>query len=86
MLAELPHLQDIVIYPVNVALARYATGDRIRHPFLLHYGDDDVLHNLDGWVHTNNDHQAIEAGIKKGKNVFPMHQFKVQTSQALRIY
>jgi hypothetical protein len=40
------------IYPLNVALARYTTGDTMRHAFLLHYGDDDVMHDLDGWFHT----------------------------------
>lgn len=73
------------IYPVNVALARYTTGDAVRHAFLLHYGDDDVMHDLDGWFHTYNGRQTIEAGIKEGKNVFQMHHFKVRTSQALRL-
>lgn len=73
------------IYPVNVALARYTTGDTVRHAFLLHYGDDDVMHDLDGWFHTYNGRQTIEAGIKEGKNVFQMHHFKVRTSQALRL-
>lgn len=73
------------IYPLNVALARYTTGDKVRHAFLLHYGDDDVMHDLDGWFHTYNGRQTIEAGIKEGKNVFQMHHFKVRTSQALRL-
>jgi hypothetical protein len=73
------------IYPLNVALARYTTGDTMRHAFLLHYGDDDVMHDLDGWFHTYNGRQTIEAGIKEGKNVFQMHHLKVRTSQALRL-
>ena len=73
------------IYPVDVALARYTTGDTVRHAFLLHYGDDDVMQDLDGWFHTYNGRQTIEAGIKEGKNVFQMHHFKVRTSQALRL-
>ncbi len=78
-------VNDCFIYPLNVALARYTTGDKVRHAFLLHYGDDDVMHDLDGWFHTYNGRQTIEAGIKEGKNVFQMHHFKVRTSQALRL-
>ena len=73
------------IYPLDVALARYTTGDTVRHAFLLHYGDDDVTHDLDGWFHTYNARQTIEAGIKEGKNVFQMHHFKVRTAPALRL-
>ena len=76
---------DCFIYPLNVALARYTTGDTVRHAFLLHYGDDDVTHDLDGWFHTYNARQTIEAGIKEGKNVFQMHHFKVRTAPALRL-
>ena len=38
------------------------------------------MHDLDGWFHTYNGRQTIEAGIKEGKNVFQMHHFKVRTS------
>lgn len=76
---------DHFIYPLNVALARYTTGDTLRHAFLLHYGDDDVIHDLNGWFHAYNARQTVEAGIKEGKNVFQMHHFKVRTSQALRL-
>jgi hypothetical protein len=71
------------IYPVNVALARYTIGNTIRHAFLVHYGDDNVMHDLPGWFHTYNGRQTIEAGIKEGKNVFQMHHLKVRSAQAL---
>lgn len=73
------------IYPVNVALARYTTGDTQRHALLLHSGDDAVMQDLDGWFHTYNGRQTIEAGIKEGKNVFQMHHLKVRSAPALRL-
>jgi hypothetical protein len=78
-------VDDYFIYPVNLALARYQTGETVRHAVLLHYGDDDVLHDLAGWFHTYNARQTIEAGIKEGKNVFQMHHLKVRAAQALRL-
>ena len=73
------------IYPVDVALARYTTGDTERHALLIHYGDDDVMQDLGGWFHTYNGRQTIEAGIKEGKNVFQMHHLKVRSAPALRL-
>jgi hypothetical protein len=71
------------LYPVNVALARYATGETVRHAVLVHYGEDDVTQDLAGWFHTYNGRQTIEAGIKEGKAVFQMHHLKVRASHAL---
>lgn len=70
-------------YPVDLALARYQTGKTVRHSVLVHYGDDDVIADLDGWFHRYNGRQTIEAGIKEGKNVFQMHHLKVRSPQAL---
>lgn len=74
---------DHFIYPVNVALAHYQLGERTRRSVLVHYGDDPVTQDLDGWFHTYNGRQTIEAGIKEGKNVFQMHHLKVRSPQAL---
>ncbi len=71
------------IYPVNVALAHYQLGETTRRSVLVHYGDDPVTQDLDGWFHTYNGRQTIEAGIKEGKNVFQMHHLKVRSPQAL---
>jgi hypothetical protein len=70
-------------YPVDLALARYQTGKTQRHSVFVHYGEDDVASDLDGWFHRYNGRQTIEAGIKEGKNVFQMHHFKVRSPQAL---
>ena len=70
-------------YPVDLALTRYQTGKTVRHAVLVHYGEDDVTADLDGWFHRYNGRQIIEAGIKEGKNVFQMHHLKVRSPQAL---
>ncbi|KKK98952.1 hypothetical protein LCGC14_2637620, partial [marine sediment metagenome] len=70
-------------YPVDLALARYQIGKRVRHSVLVHFGDDDATADLDGWFHRYNGRQTIEAGIKEGKNVFQMHHLKVRSPQAL---
>jgi hypothetical protein len=72
-------------YPMNMALARYQIGETQRHAVLLHYGQDVVTQNLDGWFHMYNGRQTIEAGIKEGKGVFQMHHLKVRSAQALRL-
>lgn len=76
-------VDDAFIYPLTVALARYQTGDSLKHAVLLHYGSDKVLKDLDGWFHRYNARQTIEAGIKEGKNVFQMHHLKVRSPHAL---
>ena len=76
-------VNDAFIYPLNVALARYRTGDSHKHAVLLHYGTEDVLLDLDAWFHRYNARQTIEAGIKEGKNVFQMHHLKVRSPHAL---
>jgi hypothetical protein len=70
-------------YPVALALARYQTGKTVRHAVLVHYGDEDVTTDLEGWFHRYNARQTIEAGIKEGMNVFQMHHLKVRSPQAL---
>jgi hypothetical protein len=76
-------VDDHFIYPLNVALARYQTGETARQAVLVHYGEDDVTQDLASWFHTYNGRQTIEAGIKEGKNIFQMHHLKVRSPQAL---
>jgi len=70
-------------YPLDVALLHYHTGDTVQRATLLHYGQTDVVADRDGWFHTYNGRQTIEAGIKEGKNVFQMHHLKVRSPEAL---
>ena len=70
-------------YPLDVALLYYHTGDTVQRATLLHYGKTDVTADRDGWFHTYNGRQTIEAGIKEGKNVFQMHHLKVRSPEAL---
>ena len=78
-------VDDQFIYPMNVALAHYHTGDTIRRAVLLHYGQQKVTTDLKAWFQTYNGRQTIEAGIKEGKTVFQMHHLKVRSPQALRL-
>ena len=71
------------VYPLDVALLHYQTGDSIQRATLLHYGQTDVIKDCDVWFHTYNGRQTIEAGIKEGKNVFQMHHLKVRSLEAL---
>jgi hypothetical protein len=76
-------VNEAFIYPLDVALARYQTGETVRHAVFLHYGEDPVTRDLDGWFHRYNARQTIEAGIKEGKNIFQMHHLKVRSTEAL---
>jgi hypothetical protein len=71
-------------YPMDVALAHYQTGEKLRRSVLLHYGAEDVTQDLLGWFHTYNRRQTIEAGIKEGKGVFQMHHLKVRSAVTLQ--
>lgn len=82
-----PHttVDSLLLYPMDVALAHYQTGDTQRRAVLLHYGTDPVTQEQEGWFHMYNDRQCIEAGIKEGKGVFQMHHLKVRSPQALQL-
>jgi hypothetical protein len=71
------------VYPLDIALLHYQTGDTVQRATLLHYGQTNVTEDCDVWFHTYNGRQTIEAGIKEGKNVFQMHHLKVRSSEAL---
>ena len=70
-------------YPLDAGLLRYTLTDRYKYAGLLHYGERAVTNDVDEWFHTYNARQTIEAGIKKGKGVFQMHQLKVRSRFAL---
>jgi hypothetical protein len=76
---------DCIAYPLDVALERFHTGDTLRHSALLHYGEDPVTEELEGWFHCYNGRQTIEAGIKEGQNIFQMHHLKVRSEAGLLI-
>ena len=79
--AELRHCP----YPLDLALERFQTGEKLKHAVLLHYGPEPVTTDLEGWFHFYNRRQTIEAGIKEGKNVFQMHHLKVRSPAGLVI-
>jgi hypothetical protein len=79
--AELSHCP----YPLDLALERFHTGEKLKHAVLLHYGPEPVTADLEGWFHFYNGRQTIEAGIKEGKNVFQMHHLKVRSPAGLVI-
>jgi hypothetical protein len=51
-------------HPLDVALARFQTGQTQRYPALIHFGCDAVTTDLPGWFQRYNTRQLIEAGIK----------------------
>jgi len=72
-------------YPLDLALERFHTGEKLKHAVLLHHGPEPVTTDLEGWFHFYNGRQTIEAGIKEGKNVFQMHHLKVHSPAGLVI-
>jgi hypothetical protein len=66
-------------YPLDVALERFHTGDKLRHSVLLHYGDSRDMPDLSDWFSFYNGRQTIGAGIKEGKNVLQMHHLKLRS-------
>jgi hypothetical protein len=72
-------------YPLDLALERFYTGDTVRHSTLLHYGQDEVLHDLAGWFAFYNGRQTIEAGIKECKSVFQIKHMYVQSPAGIVI-
>jgi len=70
-------------YPLDVALERFYTGERIRYGTLLHYGSRAVTSDLGAWFQDYNGRQMIEAGIKEGKGIFQMHHLKVRAEPAI---
>ena len=63
-------VSDYFVYPLDVTLAKYQTGNSVHHALLLHYGRREVTADLDGWFHMYNSRQTVEAGIKEGKYLF----------------
>jgi hypothetical protein len=72
-------------YPLDVALERFHTGETVRHGTLLHYGDDAVAQDPQGWFHRYNARQTVEAAIKENKEVFEMRHLKLRSSAGLAL-
>ena len=72
-------------YPLDLALERFHTGDKLKHAVLLHYGAETVTADPATWFRFYNGRQTIEAGIKEGKNVFQMQHLKVRSPAGLVI-
>ena len=71
-------------YPLDLALERFHTGEKVKHMLLLHYGDDPVTtQDLAVWFNFYNARQTIEAGNKEGKGTFAMHYLKVRSRPGL---
>lgn len=70
-------------YPLDLALQRFHTGEKLKHTLLLHYGADPVTTDPPGWFTFYNARQTIEAGIKEGKGTFAMRYLKVRSKPAL---
>jgi hypothetical protein len=72
-------------YPLDLALERFYTGDRLRHGTLLHFGADDVSSDPEAWFSFYNGRQTIEAGIKECKSVFHLKHMHVRSEGGILI-
>lgn len=72
-------------YPLDLALERFYTGDKLRHSTLLHFGTDDVTSDPEGWFSFYNGRQTIEAGIKECKSVFHLKHMHVRSESGILI-
>jgi hypothetical protein len=70
-------------YPLDLALQRFHTGEKLKHTLLLHFGTDAVTDDPAGWFTFYNARQTIEAGIKEGKGTFAMRYLKIRSGPAL---
>jgi len=71
-------------YPLDLALERFHTGEKLKHMLLLHFGDDPVTtQDLAVWFNFYNARQTIEAGNKEGKGTFAMRYLKVRSKPGL---
>jgi regulator of replication initiation timing len=71
-------------YPLDLALERFHTGEKVKHMLLLHFGDDPVTtQDLTIWFNFYNARQTIEAGNKEGKGTFAMRHLKVRSKSGL---
>jgi hypothetical protein len=70
-------------YPLDLALQRFHTGEKLKHTILLHFGTEPVSADPAGWFTFYNARQTIEAGIKEGKGTFAMRYLKVRSKSAL---
>ena len=70
-------------YPLDIALERFHTGEKVRLGGLIHFGQDPVTANLTTWFECYNQRQTIEAGNKEEKQVFELHHLKVRSRSGI---
>lgn len=71
-------------YPLDLALERFHTGEKLKHMALLHFGQEPVAtQDPVLWFNFYNARQTIEAGIKEGKGTFAMRHLKVRSKTGL---
>jgi hypothetical protein len=71
-------------YPLDLALERFHTGEKLKHMLLLHFGTDPITTQAASvWFNFYNARQTIEAGIKEGKATFAMRYLKVRSKPGL---
>lgn len=70
-------------YPLDLALERFHTGEKLKHTPMLHFGADPVTTDPASWFTFYNARQTIEAGIKEGKGTFAMRYLKIRSKPAL---
>lgn len=70
-------------YPLDAAVERFYTGNKLKHSAMIHFGSDPVTDNLCAWFEHYNRRQIIEAGIKESKQVFYLHRIKVRSEPAI---
>jgi len=67
----------------DVGLEYFYTDKTQSYGALIHFGADPVTKDIPDWFHRYNARQIIETGIKKGKNIFPMHHLKVRSTPSI---
>jgi hypothetical protein len=66
-------------YPLDVALERFHTGEKVRWGGLIHFGADPAASQPRAWFERYNQRQTIEAGNKEEKSVFELQHLKVRS-------
>jgi hypothetical protein len=70
-------------YPLDVALERFHTGEKVRWGGLIHFGQDPAAAQPIAWFERYNQRQTIEAGNKEEKNVFELQHLKVRSRSGI---
>jgi hypothetical protein len=72
-------------YAWEALLVRYHLPAGVHYTTLLYYGDTPPPPDLKTWFTRYNARQTVEAGIKEGKNVFPMRRPWVRSPFGLHV-